>query len=131
MNLVDTSGWIAYFFGGPNAAFFSPAIENTRKLVVSTVCMYEVFKKVCAAAGEKQALETVAQMKQGRVVPVSEEIALRAAQLSLRHRIPMADSIIYATALREKATVWTQDEDFKNLPNVRFKPPTGRKKSTM
>jgi predicted nucleic acid-binding protein len=125
MNLVDTSGWIAYFFEGGNAAFFSQAIENTDELVISVVCIYEVFKKVNLVSDESKALRSVAQMKQGIVIDVSEEIAMKAALLSIEHRLPMADSMIYATALSEKARVWTQDAHFEHLQGVKYieKPP--------
>jgi toxin FitB len=105
MNFVDTSGWIEYFFAGPNARFFADPIEKTDSLVVSVVCLYEVFKKVNAVADEAKALQAVAQMKQGRVIDVTADIALEAALLSLRHGLPMADSLIYATARREQASV--------------------------
>jgi predicted nucleic acid-binding protein len=122
LNVVDTSGWLEYFFGGRNAGFFSPPIEDSRRLLVPAVCLYEVFKKVLKTADEARALQAVTQMKQGQVVPVTEEIALRAATISLKHRLPMADSLVYATAVGERALVWTQDEDFARLPNVRFRP---------
>lgn len=121
MNLVDTSGWIEYFFASANAGYFADPIEDTKKLIVPVVSMYEVFKKVCAVAGEARALRSVAQMKQGRVVEIDEEIALRAALISLEHKLPMADSFIYATAQFEGATVWTQDVDFKGLPGVNYR----------
>jgi len=121
MNLVDTSGWIEYFFGGGNASYFAKPIEDTDQLIVSVVCLYEVFRKVHQVADEARALQAIAQMKQGRVVELSEEIALRAALVSLRHKLPMADSFIYATGQLEGAEVWTQDGDFQNLPGVRYK----------
>ena len=121
MNLVDTSGWIEYFFGGPNASFFAKPIEDTENLIVSVVCMYEVFKKVNQVADETSALQVIAQMSQGRVIELSEEIALHAAHVSLRHRLPMADSFIYATGQLEGADIWTQDLDFKGLPGVRYR----------
>ena len=121
MNLVDTSGWIEYFFGGPNASFFAKPIEDLENLIVPVVCMYEVFKKVTQVADETRALKVIAQMKQGRVIELSEEIALHAAHVSLRHRLPMADSFIYATGQLEGADIWTQDTDFKGLPGVRYK----------
>lgn len=121
MNLVDTSGWIEYFFGGRNASFFAKPIEDIDHLIVPVICLYEVFKKVNQVADEAKALQVIAQMKQGRVVEVSEEIALRAALISVRHRLPMADSFIYATGQLEGAEIWTQDVDFKGLPGVRYK----------
>jgi predicted nucleic acid-binding protein len=121
MNLVDTSGWIEYFFGGANASYFAKPIEDTGRLVVSVVCLYEVFRKVHHVADEARALQAIAQMKQGRVVALSEEIDLRAALVSLRHKLPMADSFIYATGQLEGAEIWTQDIDFRDLPGVRYK----------
>ena len=121
MNLVDTSGWIEYLFGGPNAAFFADPIENTTELIVSVGCLYEVFKKINQDVDEARALQAVAQMKQGRILEVSGEIALRAALVSLRYKLPMADSFVYATGQMEGAEIWTQDSDFKGLPGVRYK----------
>lgn len=121
MNLVDTSGWIEYFFGGANASYFAKPIEDTDRLVVPVVCLYELFRKVHQVADEARALQAIAQMKQGRVVALSEEIALRAALVSLRHKLPMADSFIYATGQLEGAEIWTQDIDFQDLPGVRYK----------
>jgi len=121
MNLVDTSGWIEYFFGGSNAPFFAEPIENIDELIVPAVCLYEVFKKVNQSVDEARALQAVAQMKQGRIVELTEEIALRAALISLRYKLPMADSFVYATGQMEGAEIWTQDSEFKSLPGVRYK----------
>lgn len=120
MNVVDTSGWLAYFFGSESANSFSAAIEATEKCVVPTICLYEVFKKVTLVADEAKALQAVAQMKQGKVVDVTEAVALQAAQISIRYKIPMADSLILATAWLEQATLLTQDEHFKGLPGVEY-----------
>jgi predicted nucleic acid-binding protein len=120
MNLVDTSGWIVYFFEEENAALFAEPIEDTENLIVPVICLYEVFKKVHLVAGESMALRAVAQMKQGRVIDLSEEIALKAALLSNRHKLPMADSLIYATGQIENALIWTQDSDFEHLDGVRY-----------
>ena len=121
MNLVDTSGWIECFFGGTSAAYFTPPIEATGDLVVPVICLYEVFKKVNLAANEAQALQAIAQMKQGRVVNLTEEEALSAALISLKHKLPMADSLILATARTQDAVLWTQDEHFRGLPSVNWK----------
>ena len=121
MNLVDSSAWIEFFVGGNNASFFSKAIVDTQSLIVPVICLYEVFKKVNQVADEGRALEVIAQMKQGRVVPISEEIALKASLVSIREKLPMADSLIYATGILEQAVIWTQDEDFQGLENVKFK----------
>lgn len=119
-NLVDTSGWIEFFFDETNASIFSKAIEDVDHLVVPVICLYEVFKKTSQVAGENAALEAAAQMKRGRVVDLNYEIALSAARISLLRKLPMADSLIYATGQHENAIVWTEDEDFRDLPGVRF-----------
>jgi len=121
MNLVDTSGWIEYFFEERNASYFAQPIEKTDQLVVPVICLYEVFKKVNVVADEAKALRAVAQMKQGRVVDITEDVAFSAALISLKHKLPMADSLIYATARAQGATLWTQDDHFSSLPNVRYK----------
>lgn len=72
-------------------------------------------------ADESKALHVIAQMKQGRVVNLREDIALKAAMISIRNKLPMADSIIYATGLIENAIIWTQDQDFKGLSGVNFR----------
>ena len=120
MNLVDTSGWIEFLFGGKNAGVFAHIIEDTGRLMVPVICLYEVFKKVNAVADEAKALQAVAQMKQGEVVAVTEDIALRAALISLKHRLPMADSLILSTAWSRQAILWTQDEHFAGLPGVEY-----------
>ncbi len=121
MNLVDTSGWIEYFFDGPNGSFFTPPIEAVEELVVPTICLFEAFKKISVAADESRALRAIAQMKQGRVIDLTADIALRASLLSIQHRLPMADSVIYATAKAIGAQVWTQDEHFRTLADVNFR----------
>jgi len=121
VNLVDSSAWIEYFFGGPNASFFAAPIEAGDDLVVPVICLYEVFRKVNAVGSEAQALQAVAQMKQGRVIDLTEDVALGAALLSLKHKLPMADSLIYATARARGAVLWTQDDHLKGLPNVRYR----------
>ena len=121
MNLVDTSGWIEYFFSGPNASYFGKPIEQTEDLLVPVICLYEVFKKVNIAADEGRALQAVAQMKQGQIADLTEQIALSASLVSIKHKLPMADSMIYATARAHDAVLWTQDEDFRALPHVKFK----------
>ncbi|NOQ22623.1 MAG: PIN domain-containing protein [Candidatus Aegiribacteria sp.] len=120
MNLVDTSGWIEYFFDEPNAGHFANVIEDTENLIISVINQYEVFKKVLLVADEEKALRAIAQMKQGHVIQLTEEIALLAAKLSIKHRLPMADSMIYATGQSMEAMVWTQDADFKILPQVEY-----------
>lgn len=121
MNLVDTSGWLEYFFDGPNASYFSEPIEDIAHLIVPVVCLYEVFKKVNQVADKAKALQAIAQMKQGRIIELNEEMALHAALVSLQNKLPMADSFIYAVGQLEGAVIWTQDIDFNGLPGVSYK----------
>ena len=120
MNLVDSSGWLEYFSAGPNAGFFAKPIEATADLVVPALALYEVFKRVLQQRGEGPALQAVAVMHQGNVVDLTSPVALAAARLSLELRLPMADSIMLATARACDATLWTQDGDFESIPAVRY-----------
>ncbi len=120
MNLVDSSAWLEYFANGPNAAFFAPPIENTPRLVVATLNLFEVFKRIVPQRGEGAALKAVAHMQQARVMDLDSTLALAAAQLSLQLKLPLADSVILASARACHATLWTQDEHFARLPGVKY-----------
>ena len=120
MNLVDSLGWLEYFADGENADFFASAIENVDHLIVSSINIYEVFKRILSQRDEHSALQAVAIMEQGQVIDLTSEIALSAAQISIENKIPMADSIIYATSKANKALLWTQDVDFQGLENVKY-----------
>lgn len=122
MNIVDSSGWLEYFADGPNADRFAAPLGHVAELLVPSVTLYEVFKIVCRQRGEDAALQAVAIMQQGRVIELSSSIALLAAKLSLDLKIPMADSIILATAQIHDAVLWTQDNDFEGLSDVRYFP---------
>jgi toxin FitB len=124
MNVVDSSAWLEYFANGANASFFAPAIEHTEELLVPSLVLYEVYKRVLQQRDEGQALQAVAVMQQGTVIDLDAHVALAAARISLERKLPTADSIILATAKAHEATVWTQDADFKGLPGVQFR---GRK----
>jgi toxin FitB len=126
MNVVDSSAWLEYFAGGPNAGYFASAIEDTPALVVPAIALLEVFKRISQQRDEATALKYVAVMQQGRVVDLDAALALRAAALGLRHKLPLADSIIYATAQSVRAVVWTQDADFEGLDGVRYLPGVSR-----
>lgn len=120
MNVVDSSGWLEYFADGPNAGFFAPAIQKLDELIVPTISIYEVFKRVIQQKDESLALRAVALMEQGRVVELDTSIALRAAKLSLEIKLPMADSLMLATAHAFGAVLWTQDSDFERLEGVKY-----------
>ncbi|MBX9812694.1 MAG: type II toxin-antitoxin system VapC family toxin [Burkholderiales bacterium] len=127
MNVVDSSGWLEYFSDGPNAAFFAPAIEATRELLVPTLSLYEVFKRVLQQRGEGEALQAVALMQQGRIVELTASLALAAAKAGIEHRLPLADSIMLATARAHDAILWTQEADFERVTGVKYvaKKPAG------
>ena len=120
MKVVDSSGWLEYLADGPNVGFFAKAIEATADLIVPTVSLYEVFKRVLQQRGEGDALQVVALMQQGHVVELSAALALAAARLSVDLGMPMADSVMLATARAWDATLWTQDADFNGVPGVKY-----------
>ena len=120
MNIVDSSGWLEYFAEGKNAAFFAPAIEDTEHLIVPTICLYEVFKRLIVQRGENVALVHISDMHQGQIAELTSPIALQAAKLSTDLKIAMADSIILATARAYDATLWTQDADFEGIEGVEY-----------
>ena len=120
MNLVDSSAWLEYFANGPNAGFFARAIEDIDKLLVPTICLLEVFKRVIQQRGEGAALRVTAQMQQGKVVDLDRALALSAAKISLDMKLPLADSVILATARAYNATIWTQDAHFAKVKDVKY-----------
>lgn len=123
LNVVDSSAWLSYLANDDNADVFAGAIEDSKRLIVPAIVLFEVFKKVLRERGEQAALQIAGAMHAGNVVPIDAAIALDAA----RYNMPMADSLIYATAQRFSALVWTQDDDFEGLANVRyFAKPTAR-----
>jgi len=121
MKVVDSSAWLEYFANGPNASFFAPTIERIDDLLVPSLTLYEVFKRILQQTDEGHALQAVAVMQQGTVVDLDARIALDGARISIKNKLPMADSIILATAWAYEATLWTQDEDFKDIPGVQFR----------
>jgi len=122
MNVIDSSVWLEYFSDGPQSADFALIIERPELQIVPTITLYEVFKRVMQQRGENDALQAIATMMQGAVVELSPSLALSAARLSPRLRLPMADSIILATARAYDAVLWSQDDHFASIPGVRFVP---------
>jgi len=120
MNIVDSSGWLEYFASGPNAEFFSEPIEETKDLLVPTISLYEVFKRILQQRGETEALKAVVFMQSGVIVDLTSTIALHAANISVGLKIPMADSVMLASAREKAAILWTQDSDFEDLEGVRY-----------
>jgi predicted nucleic acid-binding protein len=120
MNLVDSSGWLEYFADGPNASFFEPPILNLKNLIVPTLSLFEVFKRIIQQKDEGAALQAIAVMQQGKVIDLSTDLAIDAARLSVELKIPMADSIMLATSASFGAVLWTQDSDFTGIENVKL-----------
>ena len=127
MNVVDSSAWLSYFAGDNNAEEFAAAIEDVEKLLVPSITLIEVFKCIVRQRDENSALQGIAHMEQGKVVPLDSSLAIDAAVFGLKYKLPLADSIIYATGNKFSAVVWTQDADFKALPNVKYFPKVNTK----
>lgn len=121
-NVVDSSAWLEYFADSAAAAHFASAIETVDQLVVPSICVLEVFKVVLRQRGEGDALQAIALMQQGNVMPLDASLALVAAKLGTQYKLPLADSIVYATAHLVGGAVWTQDDDFAHLANVKYFP---------
>jgi len=121
VNVVDSSGWLEYFANGANANFFVPPIEDTRQLIVPALSVFEVFNRVLQQRDENAALQAAALMQQGRVVPLDGKLALAAAKFSVDLELPLADSVMLATARAQQATFWTQDADFAAIPGVKYR----------
>ena len=122
MNVVDSSAWLSYFAGDSNARLFAKPIEALDKLLVPSITITEVFKSVVRQRNEESALEIVAHMEQGTVIALDGALAINAAVFGVELKLPLEDSIIYATARKYDAVVWTQDADFKGLDSVKFYP---------
>ena len=120
MNIVDSSGWLEYFSGEGNVDFFAPAIEDTEHLLVPVICIYEVFERVMQQRGLTTARANISDMHEGKIIELDSSLALSAAHISIELKLAMADSIILATARAYNATLWTQDEHFKDIQGVRY-----------
>ncbi|PCI63384.1 MAG: VapC toxin family PIN domain ribonuclease [Gammaproteobacteria bacterium] len=120
MNVIDSSAWLSYFAGDKNSSSFSKPIESLDLLLVPSIVVTEVFKHVLRLKGEELALEVIAHITQGKVISLDSQLAIDAGSYGVLHKLPLADSIIYATTMKYDATLWTQDSDFKGLPNVKF-----------
>ena len=122
MNVVDSSAWLSYFAGDANAEAFSAPIENIEKLIVPSITITEVFKNILRQRGEDMALQAIAHMEQGKVISLDNSLAIDAARYGIDYKLPLADSIIYATGQKFSALIWTQDIDFKSLKGVKYFP---------
>ena len=122
MRVVDSCGWIDYLADSSLAPQYEKYLQKPEEMITPSLVIYEVYKKVKKEKGQELALSIVAQMEKTRVVTLDEEIALLAADLSISHLLPLADAVVYATAMREKAQVVTSDYHFKDLDDVVFLP---------
>ena len=122
MNIVDSSGWLAYFADEPNAKYFLTPLNDSASLVVPTVTIYEVCKVILRESSENDVLQAVVAMQKGAVVDLTPSLAIAASKLSLEHNLPMADSVVLATAREFNGILWTQDSDFKKINNVKYFP---------
>lgn len=122
MNIIDSSGWLEYFSDGPNAKHYLPPLNDPSSLIVPVITIYEVFKVVLRESAENEALQAVAAMQKGIIIDLNANLAMDASKLSLKHNLPMADSIILATARTHNCVIWTQDSDFQDIENVNYFP---------
>lgn len=120
MNVIDSSGWLEFFADGPNADFFASAIQDTKQLIVPTLSIFEVFKRIIQQREEGEALQAITLMQQGSVVELTSSLALEAAKLSVKEKLPLVDSLMLATSRAYDAVLWTQDSDFANISGVKF-----------
>lgn len=120
--MVDSSGWLEYAAGGPGADAFAPAVEDVARLIVPSLCVYEVYRRMRPQRGDPAAFELIAAMMEGRIVELDASLALMAARTGLELGLPLADSVIYTTARVHDATLWTQDADFEGLEDARLVP---------
>jgi predicted nucleic acid-binding protein len=121
VNVVDSSAWLEYFADGPNARFFAPAIEDLKDLVVPSICIVEVFRRMMQQLGPDAALRAATAMQQGSVISLDLGLAIDAGKIGVERKLPLADSIVFATARALGATLWTQDGDFEGLEDVRYR----------
>jgi predicted nucleic acid-binding protein len=122
VNLIDSSAWLEFFAGGPNAAHYAPVIENPRTLIVPTIVLLEVYKRILVQCDQTAALQAAATMRAGREVLLDANLALSAAQIGVELKLALADSVIFATARAHRAVLWTEDAHFEGLPGVRYFP---------
>lgn len=120
MFIIDSSGWIEFLTDGPLAAEYLKYLKDTSKIKTPTIVIYEVYKKIKRERTEEEALLAVSLLNRTSVIQLSESIALFAADLSLQYSLPMADAIVYATALEGGCRVVTSDAHFKRLDKVVF-----------
>ncbi|CAE6773384.1 type II toxin-antitoxin system VapC family toxin [Nitrospira defluvii] len=118
--LLDSSGWIEFFTGGPLADRYAAYFSSRYEIITPTIVLYEVYKKIKRERGEETAILFCGRLHATKVVQLTESIAYLAADISLRHGLAMADAIVYATALDQNADVVTGEANLKDLPGVLY-----------
>ena len=118
MILIDSSGWIEYLTARPKADLFAPYIEGPEPRLSSAIQVYEIYKVVRRDLSEERAIAAVSALRTTTIEPLSEGLALEAADIALEYGLAMADSIIFATASRHGAEIVTSNADFEGLPRV-------------
>ncbi len=114
--VLDSSCWLEYFGATTRAELFAPVIEATEDMIVPIITVYEVYKVAKREFGARRAVEAVALMRRGHLIDIDLPVTMAAVDTGL----PLADSLIYATAQARKATLWTQDAHFEGLPGVKY-----------
>jgi len=120
MNVVDSSAWLSYFAGDKNAKLFAKPIENVKQLIIPSIILYEVFKCILREKDESSALQAIAHIQQGKVIPLDSILSIESAEIAHKYKLPLADSIIYTVTLKLNATLWTQDSHFAKFENVKY-----------
>jgi toxin FitB len=123
--VVDSSGWLEFLTDGPAADEYASHLRHPGAVLTPTIVLYEVYKHAKRLLSEEDAVDAIAAMQKTRIVPLTDELALIAADLSLAHKLPMADAIVLATAQANNADVVTSDADFLDIPGVVYIPNKG------
>jgi predicted nucleic acid-binding protein len=121
-HILDSSAWLECLDNGPNTVHFAPILLKLPDLIIPTIVITEVRKVALRERPLEKAEEVTRSMLSGILVPIDDDIAVSAADLFIKHKLPLADSLIYAVTLAHKATLWTQDDDFEGLPHVKYFP---------
>lgn len=122
MNVVDSSGWIEFFQAGTNGPIFKPVIEQRDQLMVPVIALYEVHKILSRKLPEYAVNQALDVMRLGRVIDLTDRRAIAASLIAAKHKLAMADAVMYSIAREYKAMFWTQDVDYQGLESVRYCP---------
>ena len=126
MIVMDSSGWVEVFMAGPRQPEFQRRLREADGVLVPTTVLYEVYKIAKREVSEELANELAGELKSHQLVPLDEGLALEAADLSLQHKLAMADAVVYAAARAHQAALVTGDAHFAGLPGVEYLAPAAR-----